>query len=104
MRRDIRKRKGSEQNFYILNLSADVYAFGVFMWELASRTMYFSEIPWVSDLADKVVTGDRPEIPPWVPTAYASLIASSWVGTIFLGGKERKRKGRGREEGRAEGG
>lgn len=57
----------------------DVYAYGILLYELMARNMFFSEIQWISDIADKVVAGIRPDLPIWCPAEYAQIINSCWA-------------------------
>ena len=39
--------------------SSDVYAFGVILWEIASRDHFFSEIPFQTEIEEKVLDGSN---------------------------------------------
>jgi hypothetical protein len=75
----------------LMLLLADIYALGVFFWELVSRTMFFSEIPWAAEVSDRVIAGERPLIPGWVPQPYATIIEKCWVCTTWKPGGTRRR-------------
>lgn len=62
----------------------DAYAFGVLMWEMVSRTLYFSEIAWASEISDRVVSGERPPVPSWVPASYTAVLERCWVRNCHL--------------------
>lgn len=61
--------------------SADVYSFGVILWNLLSRKALFEEmLPWTDDVSRAVRTGKRPPIPkePGMIPEYAQLIEDCW--------------------------
>ena len=61
------------------NHSVDVYAFAIIMWELQQRDRPFKQIPWMTQIADLILEGGRPEItapcpyPEWI-----SLMQRCW--------------------------
>ena len=57
---------------------ADVYAYGVILWEIATREDFFGEIKFSSQIEKKVIAGERPPIPSSVPVSYAYLIQRCW--------------------------
>lgn len=56
----------------------DVYAFGVILYELVSRLQLFGEISFMSKVEEKIVNGERPEIPDTLPEL-RHLIEKSWA-------------------------
>lgn len=67
------------------NEAADIYSFGIVLWELVSRDVPYADVQGgapmavVSQLINKVVRrGERPIIPPTCPPALATLIRSCW--------------------------
>ena len=44
-------------------LKADIYAYGVVMWEMLTRDIFFGDVQFRHQLEDRVVQGLRPEIP-----------------------------------------
>jgi serine/threonine protein kinase len=65
---------------------ADVYSFGIILWELLVRNKPFDEYEvahsqFISALEDEIiVNGLRPTIPPDCPTEYRELICDCWQG------------------------
>ncbi|GIL67799.1 hypothetical protein Vafri_21073 [Volvox africanus] len=58
--------------------AADVFAFGVLLWELAA-----GHLPWsglnLNQIMTKVVLEDlRPPMPEWLPRGYAQLVQACW--------------------------
>lgn len=49
------------------------------MYELVARQPFFSEIAWLSELADKVIAGERPAQPSWCPPGYAEIMEGTWA-------------------------
>ena len=61
--------------------SADVYSFGVILWNLLSRKALFEEmLPWTDEVSRAVRAGKRPTIPkePGMPPEYEALICKCW--------------------------
>jgi len=60
------------------NCKADVYSFGVTLWQMAAR-----EKPWVNvpvwDIPTRVIHGKRPQIPGDLPKDYSDLIRRCWA-------------------------
>ena len=44
--------------------TADIYAFGIILWELFTRQIPFGQFTWMSQTADYITSGGRPEMPP----------------------------------------
>eukprot|EP00743_Colponemidia_sp_Colp-15_P003008 GILK01003253.1.p1 GENE.GILK01003253.1~~GILK01003253.1.p1 ORF type:complete len:596 (-),score=86.89 GILK01003253.1:171-1913(-) len=58
--------------------SADVYSFGIILWELYTNTIPFQGMS-VPEIRKCVVDGEyRPSIPPSTPSKYAELIRACW--------------------------
>ena len=56
---------------------AVVYSAGVIMWEIASRKRFFSEIAFLSQVEDRVIAGERPDIPQVRQPSHTSLASLS---------------------------
>eukprot|EP01103_Thecamoeba_quadrilineata_P007901 TRINITY_DN17723_c0_g1_i1.p1 TRINITY_DN17723_c0_g1~~TRINITY_DN17723_c0_g1_i1.p1 ORF type:complete len:1221 (-),score=174.69 TRINITY_DN17723_c0_g1_i1:174-3554(-) len=57
---------------------ADVYSFGVILWELTTRQDFFGEIEFFFDIQDRVVRGTRPPIPQECLPGFTELISECW--------------------------
>ena len=61
---------------------ADIFSFGIILWELISRSIPFSEFTWMTEIADKICQGTRPTLSPSftskVPPAYITLMKQCW--------------------------
>lgn len=62
--------------------SADVYSFGIVMWEIIAREVPFSEraFNWMHQVKDAVVAGIRPAFLTGVPRSYQDLMKECWAG------------------------
>jgi serine/threonine protein kinase len=60
---------------------ADVYPYGVMLWELIARQHPYDEFKfaWTTDLEAAIKNGTRPTIPADCPQAYAELIKVCWA-------------------------
>jgi len=57
---------------------SDVYAFGVILWELLTRKDYFGQYTFMTLIEEKVIAGERPDIPSNCHPLYAQLIQDCW--------------------------
>lgn len=57
---------------------ADVYSYGMLLWEIISRKEPFSENDFMHEIVEKVQAGFRPKLPPYCPKDVASLINDCW--------------------------
>lgn len=67
------------------NEKADVYSYGVVLWEMLSRSDFFGQYSFMNDIVVAVTSGQRPGVPdaedPFgVAEDYAALIRSCWTG------------------------
>ena len=60
------------------NLKADVYSFGIVMWETASRSDPFAGIPPFQVVFAVGNSGLRPDIPDDCPPPIAALMQQCW--------------------------
>mmetsp|Transcript_33003 Transcript_33003/g.82965 ORF Transcript_33003/g.82965 Transcript_33003/m.82965 type:complete len:2143 (+) Transcript_33003:102-6530(+) len=60
---------------------ADVYSFGVILYEMVSRRQFFQDINFMATLENTVIQGGRPEIPAATPPPIHELIVASWQGS-----------------------
>lgn len=60
--------------------AADVYPYGIMLWELAARTHPFDEFhcAFPTDLEAVITSGKRPTIPSDTPRAFEALIEDCW--------------------------
>ena len=59
---------------------ADVYSYGVMLYELASRQDFFGDTKFMSALENRVIEGERPVIPTGTPPEFLKLIELCWDG------------------------
>lgn len=59
--------------------SVDVYGFGVILYELLTRIDFFGDIGFMSDLAEAVMKGERPELPTDCLPEFRTLLTSCWA-------------------------
>jgi len=58
---------------------ADVYSFGVILWELLVRDDFFGDTQFNNEIEKRVIAGKRPPIPADTTPAYSSLIQACWA-------------------------
>ncbi|GIL84435.1 hypothetical protein Vretifemale_13055 [Volvox reticuliferus] len=58
---------------------ADVYAFGITLWELATGERPYRGLNAARILHRVLLNGDRPAMPPWLPPSYTRLATSCWA-------------------------
>lgn len=54
--------------------SADVYSFGIVLWEIMSRELPFKQLKTRWEIKEAITSGKRPEVLPTSPAAYANLM------------------------------
>ncbi|POG73185.1 kinase-like domain-containing protein, partial [Rhizophagus irregularis DAOM 181602=DAOM 197198] len=57
---------------------ADIYSFGMIMWELTTGCKPFNNIKHDHSLIYKILDGERPKITEDTPECYANLMKSCW--------------------------
>jgi serine/threonine protein kinase len=65
--------KGSE-----FSKEADIYSFGMIMWELTTGCKPFDNVEHDIHLVYKILDGERPKITEDIPKSYADLMKSCW--------------------------
>lgn len=61
------------------NESADLYSFGIVLWELLTQEEPFGDVEDIEEMIDRVcVQHERPSIPNDCPQVLANLIKESW--------------------------
>ena len=58
---------------------ADVYSYGVVLWEIVSRKDFFGEIKNTSMIESKILKGERPPIPDNIPQIFKNVISGCWA-------------------------
>ncbi|KAL6063436.1 protein kinase [Balamuthia mandrillaris] len=58
---------------------ADIYSFGIILWELITRQKPFAHIAFDYQVIEEIRKGGRPKIPEDTPLAYKLLIESCWM-------------------------
>jgi len=57
---------------------ADVYSFGVILWEMVAMQQFFEAEKFMAQLEKKVISGLRPDIPVCHPPEVADIIRECW--------------------------
>jgi len=60
------------------NQKVDTNAFGVICWEIISRKQFCKGNNFLSEVANEIKNGYRPEIPDFAPPEYAQRISQCW--------------------------
>ncbi|PKC60914.1 kinase-like protein [Rhizophagus irregularis] len=67
-----------------LTTAADIYSFGMIMWELAFGRKPFNDRAHNLELATDIINGLRPEIIEEIPECYLKLMKSCWDSDPFM--------------------
>lgn len=59
------------------SLESDIYSLGILIYELVTQVLYFSDIPFLSQVEDMVLAGERPDISK-LDNRLAKLISGCW--------------------------
>jgi len=57
---------------------ADVYSYGILLWEMIARQEPFGDESFLSEISNKVIDGVRPKLPVYCPPSVAQLIKECW--------------------------
>ena len=64
--------------------SADVYSYGIVLWEIAAHSIPWSDLPdgpfFLNQLRAKIEAGERPAVDPTWPRDYVALMRACWAG------------------------
>jgi hypothetical protein len=65
---------------------ADVYSFGIVMWEIVARDIPYNEreFRWMKNVKEAVLAGARPSSPGDIDRSYGDLMKECWAGTPSL--------------------
>ena len=58
--------------------AADIYSFGMIMWELTTGCKPFANVEHDINLIFEILDGERPEITEDTPECYANLMKNCW--------------------------
>ncbi|CAD7703198.1 unnamed protein product [Ostreobium quekettii] len=61
-----------------LSLAADIYSFGIIMWEMMSGEPPFQNMMQMEVMRKVVLERQRPEFPSWTPVKYRALVDKCW--------------------------
>lgn len=62
--------------------AADVYSFGIVLYEISAQRLPWSDLKGafiLNSLLEKVTAGERPKMPEGTPEAFASLATECWA-------------------------
>jgi len=58
---------------------SDIYSYSVILWELSTRMKFLTDLPFISDISEYVISGDRPAIPlDLTPVPFQKVITLCW--------------------------
>jgi serine/threonine protein kinase len=57
---------------------ADVFSFGMVLYEIFARKLPFYEEMWDSKVEEHIVSGLRPELPTNVPSLFSDMLIACW--------------------------
>lgn len=64
--------------------AADIYSFGVVLWEMCARQVPFRGYPTQIAIGEAVLAGVRPPIPEYTPRDLGNLIRSCWDDNVTV--------------------
>jgi serine/threonine protein kinase len=62
---------------------ADIYSFGVMLYEMLTRKQFFEDERFFSKMEQRIIAGERPELPPCFPEL-EQLIRECWASEAEL--------------------
>jgi serine/threonine-protein kinase TNNI3K len=62
----------------LYNEKADVYSYGIILWEMITKEKPYSELMWTHEIATSVIHGKRPKIPLDCPPILERLMKNCW--------------------------
>jgi serine/threonine protein kinase len=63
---------------------ADIYSFGVMLYEMLTHKQFFEDERFFSKMEQRIIAGERPELPPCPFPEFEQLIRECWASDADL--------------------